>query len=164
VIERPQKRISLERAKEYEQLYHGCAPTTYVLIADELGLKANDVFQALIGLSGGVGLVGTSACGAVIGLASAISQFFGITREQLPKNLQVEFRIHNVVRDVVDKFKARYGGITCYEVQLHLYGKAFDLYKPDMREEFAALSKRCPEVICDAVNWVLEQVAEEKKC
>jgi len=151
-----------ERVAQYMAQYHGCAPSTFALITDELGIEAEQVFKALIGLSGGVGLVGTSSCGALIGAAAAISLSFNIGRKELAQNLSIEFEIHRAVGKVVDLFQRYYRGITCIEVQMAKHGAAFNLRDPKSKQEFDKLDKRCPEVVRDAVMWTLEVLSELK--
>ncbi len=144
----------------YKNRYHGCAPTTFALIADFTGIDSDDVFKALIGLSGGIGLVGNSACGALIGAAAAISLAFDLNREMLSTNQDAEFRVHAAVRSVVDKFVAKYGGVTCNDVQIALHDKAFDLNNEKQREQFNLIEKRCPEAIKDAVDWAIDSLLQ----
>jgi len=148
--------MKMDDVKKYKERYHGCAPTTFALIADITGMDSSDVFKALVGLSGGVGLVGKSACGALIGAAAAISLAFDLDRDTLASNNDAEFRVHAAVRTVVEKFIDKYGGVTCNEVQLALHGKAFDLNSEERRGEFNLIEKRCSEAIRDTVEWTID--------
>lgn len=154
------RKPTMDDVTMYKNRYHGCAPTSFALIADFTGIDSSDAFKALVGLSGGIGLVGNSACGALIGAAAAISLAFDLDREVLATNHDAEFKVHVAVRSVVDKFVAKYGGVTCNEVQIALHGKAFDLNSEEQREEFNLIEKRCPEAIKDAVEWAIDSLLQ----
>jgi len=153
----------MDNVMMYKKRYHACAATTFALIADLTGVDSSDVFKALVGLSGGVGLAGNSACGALIGAAAAISLSFDLDRNRLAADNEAEFRVHAVVRKIVDRFIGKYGGITCYEVQLALHGKAFDLNNPEQRCDFSLIDKRCSETIRDAVEWTVKVLSETNR-
>ena len=71
---------------EYPAKYEGCAQATFAAIADTLNLKGEEVFKAMVGLSGGVGDLGRGACGAMAGAAAAISLYFAPGRIEAEKN------------------------------------------------------------------------------
>jgi hypothetical protein len=152
--------LKVKNAGIYKNRYHGCAPTAYALIADFAGMHFEDVFKALVGLSGGIGLVGNSSCGALIGAAAAIRLAFNLDREVLLANHDAEFKVHAAVSLVVDKFVTKYGGVTCNDVQTALHAKAFDLNTRKQREEFNLIEKRCPEAIKDAVDWAIASLLQ----
>jgi Putative redox-active protein (C_GCAxxG_C_C) len=154
---------SMENVQTYKVRFHGCAATTYALCADLLGLKGDEVFRAMMGLSGGIGLVGSATCGAMVGAAAAISQALCSTRARFPDEQETEFIIHRAVSPVIDAFVQQYGGHTCHQVQLALHGKAFDLASDAAREEFNRLDKRCTEPILNAVNWACGCVENERR-
>jgi len=165
-------RKAVTLGQRYPARYGGCAQATFAAIADALNLKGEEVFKALIGLSGGVGNMGRGACGAMAGAAAAISLKFGVGRNALKRNpeaiLKVKDRIYELVEKVGGRFLEEFGSYLCRDIQLALFGKAFNLRNPEAYMEFkqVAWPKACSrEVVAKAVGWAVEVIleAEERK-
>ena len=99
-----------ELCLEYEQKYHGCAQATFTAIADTLGIFNDDVFKAIIGMTGGTGDMGRGTCGGLVGATAAIGLVFGVGRDKLTQNHVI--KIGNLVAKIGQKFLDEYGSIT----------------------------------------------------
>lgn len=151
-------------AKEYLRKYYGCSQTTLAAVADALGIDAEQVFKSMIGLAGGVGITGWGTCGALTGAAAAISLYLGPDRREYENTPEIRFKIYELCWEVAEKFKERFGGVTCWEVQRKLFGRHFDLRDSSQLREF--LDKgyiwRCDEVTGSAARWAVEAIKRFK--
>ncbi|MBC7114187.1 MAG: hypothetical protein PWR13_160 [Archaeoglobi archaeon] len=137
---------AIELGRDYEMKYVGCAQSSFSAIIDALRkagieLIEEDVeeifFKALVGVSGGVGATGRGSCGAVTGASLAVSLATGIGRKEQERDPSLRARSYeNVRKYVVSRFLERFGGITCREVQLSRFGKAWDMSRPDVIQDF----------------------------
>ena len=156
--------------RRYPARYGGCAQATFAAVADALNLKGEDVFKALIGLSGGVGNMGRGACGAMAGAAAAISLKFGVGRNALKRNpeaiLNVKDRIYELVEEVGERFLEEFGSYLCRDIQLALFGKAFNLRDPKAYMEFKQIAwpEACSrKVVAKAAGWAVDVILEAEK-
>jgi hypothetical protein len=175
-----------ELGVEYEQKYQGCAQCSFGAVVDALrwgGLEliAEDVEEQLLAgltvLSGGVAMTGDGACGAVIGGGLAIGLAMGISREMQLKDRSVRRLGYTAVQTgVVDKYYEKYNSILCKDVQRKRFGRAWDLARPEMSQEFLKtaglfdINERTPEryvcltpdcTIALAAMWATEQILAE---
>ncbi|NIM45514.1 MAG: hypothetical protein GTN80_07710 [Nitrososphaeria archaeon] len=147
--------------------YYGCAQTTLAAAADTLNMEADDVFKALIGISGGVGGMGLGECGGMCGAAAAISFRFGHNPKEFAQKPETRFKIYDLVEKVCKKFLEEYGSLICRDIQMKLFGMAFNLRDPKIYEEFTRIRSKedpCPKVTGKAAGWAVEAIleAEEK--
>ncbi len=97
-----------ERALNYE-LDFGCCPQCVLASVQEvIGYVSDDTIKASHGLSGGGGLVGEGACGALTGGLMALSAKSGRERTKLDKGKNIgNFEI---ARQLVERFRGEFGG------------------------------------------------------
>ena len=175
-----------ELGVEYERKYQGCAQCTFSAVVDGLrwgGLELipedmeERLFPGLTVLSGGVAMTGNGSCGAVAGSGLAIGLAMGITREmQLEDRSTRRIGYTALQRGVVDKFNEKYNSILCKDIQRRRFGKAWDMSRPEMSEEFVRTSglfdinERTPEkqvcltldcTIALAAMWATEYILDE---
>lgn len=173
-------------AVEYEKKYQVCALCTFGAVVDALrwgGLELipEDVEEQLLTgltvLSGGVAMTGDGSCGAVTGGGLAIGLAMGISREMQLKDRSLRRLGYAAVqKGVVDKYYQKYNSILCKDVQRKRFGKAWDLTRPEMSQEFLKTSglfdinERTPErcvcltpdcTIALAAMWATEQILDE---
>lgn len=175
-----------ELGVEYERNYQGCAQCSFGAVVDALrwgGLELipEDMEEQLLAgltvLSGGVGMTGNGTCGAVTGGGLAIGLAMGITLKKQLENRRLRRKGYTAVQQgVVDKFVDRYNSILCKDVQRKTFGKAWDLSRPEMSEEFVRtsgvfdISQRTPDravcltpdcTIALGAMWATQYILEE---
>ncbi len=150
-----------ELCLEYEPKYHGCAQATFAAIADTLGIYNEDVFKALIGLTGGTGDMGRGTCGGLVGATAAIGLLYGANRNELTQEHVI--KIGNLVAEIGQKFLKEYGSITCWDIQKKVYGRSFNLRDPKELEEFLRRDDiwKCGMVCGKAAAWAIEKILEK---
>jgi len=156
-------------AYEYLPRWRACGPAAFAAIMDTLGYSdddsVNDIWKAVVGLTGGTGNMATGTCGAFAGAAAAISYSFGHSRDVLENDVMKMLTINSAVAEVGNRMKEKYGHTVCQEVQFSLWGKAFRFTNPDAMMEFAALSSssddfECRKVVGDLAMWAVEKILE----
>jgi len=152
-------------AREYLRKYFGCSQTVLAAVADALGLEAEQVFKAMVGLAGGVGITGWGTCGALAGAAAAVSLYLAPDRESYEQDPEARFCVYQAAARVAERFKAHFGAVTCWEVQVGLFGRHFDLRDPEQLREFldGGFIWRCEEVVGLAARWAVEAIAEAQE-
>jgi hypothetical protein len=175
-----------ELGVEYEEKYQGCAQCSFGAVVDALRwggveLIPQDVEEQLLAgltvLSGGVAMTGDGSCGAVTGGGLAIGLAMGISREMQLKDRSVRRLGYAAVqKGIVDKYYEKYNSILCKDVQRKRFGKAWDLTRPEMSEDFLRTSglfdinERTPErqvcltpdcTIALAAMWAAEYILDE---
>jgi hypothetical protein len=175
-----------ELGVEYEEKYQGCAQCSFGAVVDALRwggveLIPQDVEEQLLAgltvLSGGVAMTGDGSCGAVTGGGLAIGLAMGISREMQLKDRGVRRLGYAAVqKGIVDKYYEKYNSILCKDVQRKRFGKAWDLTRPEMSEDFLRTSglfdinERTPErqvcltpdcTIALAAMWAAEYILDE---
>jgi hypothetical protein len=122
-----------------------------------------EMFKMLSGLSSVSG-----GCGGICGAAAAIGLRFGQSRTTFedPSNSPTEgslsSQIIQTMKRVRDQFTETYGGFLCAEIQIALFGQAFD---PTISEEYEAFGREdvygtCPNVTENAAGWTVEAILE----
>ena len=168
-----------ELGKEYENLYVGCAQSSFAAIVDSLRSEAgielftpeeeDKIFTALVGLSGGVGVSAKGSCGAVTGSSFAVSFDSGKGRkEQLADKWASVTTCKNIRDSVVDRFLEEYGSVVCRDICFCRFGKAYDFTKQDVAIEFLSQSRKHPQctvegcTISKAAAWAVEKICDMK--
>ena len=158
-----------ELAGEYVPIYWGCAQSAFAAIVDALregGIELctkedeDEMFEGLIGLSGGYGNMNIGTCGALVGAAFALSLFSGIGREEQLKDPDYRrIAFDNVADTIGERFLKEFNGVRCRDVTWSRFGKQYDSWDPDAKREFARdeKSRGCigPEkcTIAKAARW-----------
>lgn len=111
---------------ETETAYGNCAQSTlYALYKTfpDCGIT-EDLIKGCFGLAGGCGCGLQGTCGALNGATCAISVFrgrpssdFGVTGYGV---------VHEMIREVIDQFTARYGSVLCKDVLTATMGAPYD--------------------------------------
>jgi len=159
------------KAREMAASYSapGCATDAFLGISEALKIEGRkEVFKATLGLSGGCGQMVRGTCGAILGMAMAISLSFGIDKkinDEIRKDLETmvpfykrrmpkwRYIMFNKILYVIDRVKEKYGGTTCADIQFERHGQAFDSRDPRIRELWHADIQKCREVEGDIAEW-----------
>jgi C_GCAxxG_C_C family probable redox protein len=144
-----------EKAIKYE-LEFGCCPQCVLATVQEtVGIIDDQTIKASHGLSGGCGLSGEGMCGALTGGLLALSAKYGRERDKLDKGRGLNnFR---KARELTDRFREEFGGITCRELQYQFTGRTYDMWDADEYQAFSqARGKRCAQATGTVTKWVVE--------
>jgi C_GCAxxG_C_C family probable redox protein len=143
------------RGYELEQRYYGCAQCVVASVQDYFPLN-NALFKAATSFSGGFASTIEGPCGALTGGIMVLSYFFGRSREEYA-DIALLRRPGPLVRVYWDQFLKTYGGDTCRQVQMHLFGKAYHFLDNDEYFEYEELGghrDKCPAVVGQAGAWL----------
>jgi C_GCAxxG_C_C family probable redox protein len=126
-------------------------------VQETVGVVDDSVIKASHGLSGGGGLTGQGACGALTGGLVALSAKRGRDRDKLDKG-----RFINNFRkgeELVERFKAEFGGVTCQELQQQFTGRTYDMWQADQYQAFNdARGHKCAVATATVTKWVVEMM------
>jgi hypothetical protein len=152
---------------DYLPRWRACAPTVFAAVMDTVGYNddpvVQEIWKAVIGLTGGTGNMSVGTCGAMAGSAAAVSYSFGYSMDDL-QDITKMLAVNNAVAEVGEKMQARYGGVTCQEVQFKNWGKSFRLTDPRALKEFAKMTggddarTECREVTGTLARWTVEVI------
>ncbi|HSW35176.1 MAG TPA: C-GCAxxG-C-C family protein [Candidatus Limnocylindrales bacterium] len=146
-----------QRGYELEQRYYGCAQCIVAAVQDFFPVNSA-LFKAATSFSGGVASTIEGPCGAFSGGVLVLSYFFGRSREEYA-DISLLRRPGPLVRVYWDKFKTNYGGDTCRQIQMHMFGKAFHFLDGDEYrdyEEAGGHSEKCSAIVGQASVWLAE--------
>ncbi len=108
-----------------ETLYGNCIQSTlngiYRAFPD-FGVTV-EMLKSCFGMAGGTGCTLDGTCGALNGAAMIISLAKGRPIDDLDGDYD---ECHEIIRDITEKFRQKYGGILCKEVLNHNLGGVFD--------------------------------------
>ncbi|MDA8421086.1 MAG: C-GCAxxG-C-C family protein [Pseudomonadota bacterium] len=145
------------KALRYELDYGCCPQCVLAAVQETVGIVDDATIKASHGLSGGGGLCGKGACGALTGGLMALSARRGRDRDRLHQGRGMNnFRR---ARELVDRFRTEFGGITCEELQLRFAGRTYDLWNPEEYSAFtAARGDQCARATAVVTRWVIEMI------
>jgi len=156
-----------KRALEYDK-YSGCSQSVLLALQEAYNIGDHMSFKAATTLSGGVARRGET-CGALLGGLLALGLVKGrddMTDTQAYRDAMVP------ANQVVDEFKARlqreFGfrkpleSTICREIQQRIYGRGFDLNKPEDYRAFLDAGghgdQGCPKVCAVAAEVTAEKI------
>jgi len=154
-LELPPKKRAIIKAREFGARFQGtivgCPHCTFLaaiealaeegieLISDDIKDK---IFTGIMGLTGGVGNSAIGTCGAVTGASMVISLATNVTIEENSKdNSNRWLAYYDVKKYVCDKFMERWGAITCREIQIKNFGRAYSSRVAERSKELFAAAK-----------------------
>jgi len=146
-----------DKALKYELDYGCCPQCVLAAVQETVGVIDDSVIKASHGLSGGGGLSGVGACGALTGGLVALSAKRGRDRDKLDKG---RF-INNFKKgqELVERFRTEFGGVTCEQLQQQFTGKTYDMWNP---EEYKAFDQdrgqQCARATATVTKWVVEMM------
>jgi hypothetical protein len=124
-------------------------------VQETVGLIDDNTIKASHGLSGGCGLMGQGACDALTGGLMAISAKFGRERDKLDSGRGINN--FKKGKDLVERFRAEFGGISCEELQMQFTGRTYEMWNADEYKTFSdARGKKCAHATALVTKWVVE--------
>jgi mannitol-1-phosphate 5-dehydrogenase len=148
---------------EYEKVYHGCGQCALAAITDTLDIFDEGAFNAATGLSGGLGLVGDSTCGALLGGVLALGLVFPRQRENFCGGRENKYINFDLTQQLIERYRAHFGSLRCHDIHARILGRPFDLTSKAEREAFeeaGAHNDKCTTTVALAARWTLEVLAE----
>lgn len=145
-------------ARQFELDYGGCPQCVLMAIQDTVGGVDDATIKAAHGLSGGGGLTGVGTCGALAGGLVALSVRYGRSTDDMGGRARflVNFKKG---QELVARFREKFGGITCKEVQTQFVGKNYDMWT---EEGYKAFKEECVDKCANAsgsvAQWVVEMI------
>lgn len=147
------------KARQYELDHGGCPQCVLAAIQETLGSDLIDdaTIKAVHGLSGGGALTGTGTCGALTGGLVALSAKRGRDRDKLDKGRFMGN--YQKGRELVERFRAEFGGVTCEELQQRFTGRTWDMWRAEEYRGFdAARGGKCADATARVTQWVVEML------
>ena len=163
-----------KRAYKYSQEYKACSQCTLLPIQEVFNLPGDDVLKAATGFAGGIGRTG-SVCGALSGGVMALGLLYGRDTETMKhpdealrsqRREDIEQKLGTLIKNLRARFEKEYGSIICDDIETKIFGRSFDKWDPEEREEKGRLGgyeDKCPTVVGKAARWVAELILEEQK-
>lgn len=145
------------KALKYELEYGCCPQCVLAAVQETVGVIEDSVIKASHGLSGGGGLTGVGACGALTGGLVALSAQRGRDRDKLDRGRY----INNFKKGqaLVERFRAEFGGVTCQELQQQFTGRTYDMWSPEEYQAFSqARGEQCARATATVTKWVVEMM------
>ena len=143
------------KALKYELDYGCCPQCVLATVQETVGYVDDITIKASHGLSGGGGLMGQGACGALTGGLMAISAKYGRERDKLDSGRGINN--FKKTRDLVERFREEFGGITCEDLQKQFTGRTYDMWKAEEYKAFDdARGNKCAHATALVTKWVVE--------
>jgi C_GCAxxG_C_C family probable redox protein len=150
-----------DTARRSRERHAGCAEATFAAIAETLKLPhKHAVLPALVGMSGGIADFGTGSCGAIAGAVAAISLVYNYVPSRSDRDQSRRYQLFGVIERVAQRFKDKYGDLSCRAVQMQIFGKSFDLRNKERLQEYKSMDMSKVEVISDAAVWAVEAILD----
>jgi len=149
---------------DYEKRYHGCSQSTIAAVQDALGVRNDFVFKAAGGLAAGCGLLRDGPCGGYTGGIMVMSMFFARVRKKFDDDREENYCSFRMAVELHDKFIEEYGTIMCREIHCKIFGRSYDLWNPEEKEQFeeaGAHREKCTGVVARASAWALGILIKE---
>ena len=145
------------KAVQYELDYGCCPQCVLATVQETIGIIDDQTIKASHGLSGGGGLMGLGACGALTGGLMALSAKRGRDRNRLDKGRFINN--FSKGKELVERFKLEFGGITCAELQQVFTGRTYDMWNPDEYKQFDQdRGKQCAHATGTVTKWIIEMI------
>jgi len=146
-----------EMALRYELDYGCCPQCVLAAVQETVGIIDDATIKASHGLSGGGGLMGQGACGALTGGLMALSAKRGRDRDKLDKGRFIgNFQKG---KELVERFRTEFGGVTCEELQQQFTGRTYDMWKAEEYQAFSdARGQQCALATATVTKWVVEML------
>lgn len=144
-----------DKALRYELDYGCCPQCVLATIQETVGGIDDATIKAVHGLSGGGALMADGTCGALTGGLVALSAKYGRDRDKLDKGRCINN--FKKCRELVERFRAEFGGLTCAELQQQFTGQTYDMWNAEQYQAFdAARGNQCAHATGTVTRWVIE--------
>jgi len=141
-----------------DEINYGCCPQCVLkAVQSTVGYVTDETIKASHGLSGGGGLMGLGACGALTGGLLALSAKRGRGHDKFEKGKFVgNFRLG---QELVTRFQQEFGGITCQELQQQFTGQTYNMWDEEQYKAFTdARGNKCADATATVTRWVVEML------
>ncbi|HUW38224.1 MAG TPA: C-GCAxxG-C-C family protein [Rhodocyclaceae bacterium] len=160
-MENDQKQLlgeqAYDKAVRYELDYGCCPQCVLATIQETVGIVDDQTIKASHGLSGGGGLMGEGACGALTGGLLALSVRYGRDRDKLDRGRYINN--FKKAKQLADKFRQEFGGVTCQQLQEKFTGRTYDMWNAEEYQAFdAARGRQCAHATGTVTRWVIEML------
>ncbi len=146
-----------ENAVCYEIDYGCCPQCVLSAVQEAVGIIDDKTIKASHGLSGGGGLMGEGTCGALAGGLIALSAKRGRDRDKLNKGKAILNFTKG--KELVDKFREEFKGVTCQQLQQQFTGKTYDMWDADQYSQFSKdRGIQCAHASGMVARWVVEML------
>lgn len=143
------------RARQYELDFGSCPQCVLAAIQETVGIIDDATIKAVHGLAGGGALMGKGTCGALTGGLIALSAKRGRDRDKLDKGRFMGN--YQKGKELVDRFQAEFGGVTCEELQQKFTGRNYDMWRAEEYKAFDdARGDKCANATATVTRWVVE--------
>jgi len=148
----------------YEKKCTGCAQSTVAGICDVLDVQNEDLFKAASGLADGLGLTRNGSCGGLMGGAMVIGYLFGRERKDF-EDMMKPMKSYLLCKKLHDEFLKIYGTCRCWDIQMSLMGRTFDLLDKEEFKEAAdfGIFEYCSKVAGNAAKLACLIILEERE-
>jgi C_GCAxxG_C_C family probable redox protein len=144
-------------AFDLEQKYGCCPQCVLTAIKETVGGVSDETIKASHGLSGGGGLTGVGACGALSGGLVALSTVRGRDADKLHKGRGI--RNFQVGKELVERFQEEFGGTTCEQLQQKFTGQIWNMWdQKEYRGFEEARGDQCARATALVTRWVIEMM------
>lgn len=158
-LDLPQKAYDI--AYELDVKYGCCPQCVLSAVKQTSGFVTDETIKASHGLSGGGGLMGEGACGALTGGLLALGALHGRDADKLHRGRGISN--FNAGRQLVEQFKQEYGGITCEYLQKEFSGRTWNMWNPEEYKGFSDMrGDKCAHATGLVTRWVTEILQAEK--
>lgn len=146
-----------EKALRYELDYGCCPQCVLAAVQETVGIVSDDTIKASHGLSGGGGLMGQGACGALTGGLMALSAKRGRERDRLAQGRAIgNFQKG---KELVERFQGEFGGVTCEQLQQRFTGRTWDMWNAEEYRRFnEERGEQCARATALVTRWVVEML------
>ena len=146
-----------DKAMQYELDYGCCPQCVLATVQETVGIIDDQTIKASHGLSGGGGLMGHGACGALTGGLMALSVKRGRDRNKLDKGSFINN--FKKGKELVERFREEFGGVTCEELQKQFTGRTYDMWDEGEYKKFDEdRGKQCAHATGTVTRWLVEML------
>ena len=141
-----------KKAYELEDKYHCCAQCSLLAIQEVCHLKDDLMAKAAIGLSGGVGSMG-SVCGALTGSALALGIKYGrdisAVKGPAEKAIEILYAAMEPAAKLAKWFEREFGSIICRDIQKSFMGTELSNEIPWQKQwiEELGMHQHCANIV-----------------
>lgn len=155
---------AFELTKKYDLENGNCAQCVIAGVFEALEIDDEDAFLTASGFAGGIGVTGDGNCGAVIGGVMALSYLFGRKRDDFQNRAKL-MKSLVLSRQLLNKFKEKYGATRCSELQTKFVGRFYDMFKPADAEaaKKTVLEEKCSTLAGETARIVAELIMEQRE-
>ncbi len=131
-----------QKALRYELDYGCCPQCVLAVIQETVGIVDDNTIKASHGLSGGGGLM-------------ALSAKYGRERHKLDAGRGINN--FKKSRELVERFRQEFGGVTCEELQKKFTGRTYDMWNAEEYKAFdRARGNQCAHATATVTRWLVE--------